>query len=133
MMSTEGILLPAYGTGIGKALLIDKNIDQLKELYPNGLKALTGNTITDFKKLHEQLLQFRKDDISYEYEESNADIRCVGAALRRGGSVVSALSIAAPIFRCSDKDIEKYRAVLLESKKRLEVFFQDMQFGLAFQ
>jgi DNA-binding IclR family transcriptional regulator len=57
----------------------------------------------------------------------------VGTALRRGGNVVSALSIAAPIFRCSDKDIETYRSILLESKKKLEVFFQDMQFDLSLQ
>jgi DNA-binding IclR family transcriptional regulator len=127
MSSTVGFTMPAYGTAIGKALLLDKNLDQLREIYPDGLTALTNNTITDMQKLHEQLVRYREDDVSYEYEESNQDIRCVGVALRKGGCVVSALSIAAPVFRCSDADIARYRNVLLESKKRLEVFFRDIQ------
>jgi DNA-binding IclR family transcriptional regulator len=133
MISTVGLTMPAYGAAIGKALLIDKNIEELRDMYPDGLKPLTNNTITDFETLHTQLLSFRKDDISYEYEESNTAIRCVGAALRRGGEIVSALSIAAPIFRCSDADMEKYRSMLLESKQKLEHFFQDLRFDLAIQ
>jgi DNA-binding IclR family transcriptional regulator len=127
MSSTVGFTMPAYGTAIGKALLIDKNLEQLRDIYPDGLKALTANTITDIQRLHEQLVRYREDDISYEYEESNRDIRCVGAALRKGGRVVSALSIAAPIFRCSDADIKRYRDILLESKKKLEVFFRNLR------
>lgn len=34
MTSNVGVCLPAYGTGIGKALLIDHDIESLKMLYP---------------------------------------------------------------------------------------------------
>ena len=44
MFSSIGKRLPAYGTGLGKALLMDHNMDQLRSLYPNGLKKLTKNT-----------------------------------------------------------------------------------------
>jgi DNA-binding IclR family transcriptional regulator len=128
MSSTVGLTMPAYGTAIGKALLIDKDLEELQKIYPNGLKPLTNSTIIDIVKLHEQLIRYREDDISYEYEESNLDIRCVGVALRKGSQVVSAISIAAPIFRCSDADIAKYRGILLDSKKKLEAFFRDLQF-----
>ena len=130
MMSVVGLTLPAYGTGIGKALLIDKSLAELQAIYADGLQPLTDNTVTDFAELHRQLVSFRKDDVSYEYEESNPDIRCVGVALRKHGEIVAALSIAAPIFRCSDEQIQAYRSLLLESKQKLEPFFRDLQFDL---
>ena len=125
MIANVGLSLPAYGTGIGKALLIDHSLAALKAAYPGGLTPLTPDTITDFQALHKQLTEFKKDDISYECEESNKDIRCVGAALRRGGKIIAALSVAIPIFRCDEEKLKLSRELLLQSKKSLEMIFRD--------
>lgn len=125
MTSTVGLSLPAYGTGIGKALLIDHDINALRALYPDGLQPLTINTINDFDKLESQLLSFRHDDVSFEYEESNLHIQCVGAALRKNQKIVAALSVAVPTFRCDDEKKNYIRGVLLASKRRLEELFRD--------
>ena len=69
MFSRIGRRLPAYGTAIGKALLKDCSLADLKKTYPHGLKALTPNTITDFDVLEEQLGTI--DPFAYEREESN--------------------------------------------------------------
>lgn len=125
MIANVGLSLPAYGTGIGKALLIDHNLMDLTETYPEGLKPLTSHTIIDFKTLYHQLLEFKKDDVSYECEESNKDIRCVGTALRRNGRIIAALSVAIPVFRCDEEKLKLSRGLLLQSKKSLEAIFQD--------
>ncbi len=131
MTSTVGLSLPAYGTGIGKALLIDHSMDQLRATYPHGLLPLTENTITDFAALAAQLHGFKQDDISHEYEESNLHIRCVGVALRKNGRIVAGLSVAAPIFRCDDERINSIRELLLKAKQRLEPIFEQARLDFA--
>ncbi len=123
MISSVGKTLPAYATGIGKALLIDYSIEDLHQIYPDGLIPMTDNTITDFEELYNQLVSFKKDDISYEYEESNKDVQCVAVAVRKGGRIIASVSVAIPIFRCSEEKIVEIRDILLEAKKILENYF----------
>lgn len=49
----------AYATGVGKALLADYQLPQLKALYYDGLYPLTEHTITDFRLLADQLAEIR--------------------------------------------------------------------------
>lgn len=130
MISMVGKTLPAYGTGIGKALLMDYSLDELKSIYPEGLKKLTGNTITEFHKLYEQLRGYRTDDIAYECEESNKDVQCVAVAIRKDTKIIAALSAALPVYRCSDKKLEDIKDILLIAKKELEDYFAHTDFTL---
>jgi DNA-binding IclR family transcriptional regulator len=130
MISMVGKTLPAYGTGIGKALLMDYSLEELKTIYPVGLKKLTGNTITEFDTLYEQLNGYRKDDIAYECEESNMDVQCVAVAIRKEAKIIAALSVAIPVFRCNDKKLEDIRNNLLITKKELEDYFAHTDFTL---
>ncbi len=130
MISMVGKTLPAYGTGIGKALLMDYSLEELKKIYPDGLEKLTYNTIVDFDKLYEELKSFRKDDVSYEYEESNMDVQCVAVAVRKESKIIAAVSVAIPIFRCDDKKIENIREILLNTKRELEEYFSHGNFIL---
>lgn len=122
MTATVGKTMPAYGTGIGKALLLDHSLQELEELYPAGLKALTSHTIKNCKLLHEELILCRKTDMTFEKEESNADVECIGTALRKGGSIVAGISAAIPIFRSSAEKREDIRALLRQTKQELEEY-----------
>ena len=102
MFSMTGRRLPAYATGIGKALLRDCSMTQLHELYPEGLKAIMPNTITDFAVLYAQLEQIRADGFAYENEESNENIRCIAIPICIDGNVKAAMSVAIPVFRYSE-------------------------------
>jgi len=101
MFSMIGRRLPAYGTGLGKALLKGYSIEDLKVIYPEGLKPLTKNTITDFETLHHQL--HTNDIFVYECEESNEFIRCIAIPIYRQGMVVASCSVAIPIFRYNEQ------------------------------
>ena len=103
MYSMTGRRLPAYATAIGKALLSGHSPDQLRALYPEGLKALLPNTITDFDILNAQIREIREQGFAYENEESNENIRCIAVPLCSGGRVTAALSVAVPVFRYSEE------------------------------
>lgn len=101
MYSAIGKRLPAYGTGIGKALLAGASMEELHRLYPEGLKPLTAHTIIDFDELYRQLKEIQETSLAYECEESNELIRCVAKPIYKNNSVAAALSVAVPTFRYS--------------------------------
>ncbi len=104
-MVSPGKTLPAYSSGIGKALLCDKSYEDLQALYPNELVPLTQNTITNLRLLARQLETIRSQGIAFEKEESTQYIQCIAIPIRKNGKVRAALSVAVPVFRYSlDKE-----------------------------
>ena len=120
MTSRVGNRIPAYGTSLGKALLMDCEMNDLKKLYPNGLKALTPNTITDFDVLLEQIHTARIQGFTYEIEESTQYIRCYAVPVRKNGRVTAAVSIAIPVFRFSEEKASLVRTLLFDAKSKIE-------------
>ncbi len=118
--SSVGVILPAYGTALGKALLSDMPLDEIHKLYPDGLKPLTKNTITSFDVLSSQLEQVRNTGFAYECEESNYDVRCIARPLRRNGRVVAAVSVAMPVFRYTENRKERIEEELVTASARIE-------------
>lgn len=106
MLVDSGRTLPAYATGIGKALICQMTKKELTNLYPDGLKSLTPKTVTDFDVLAQQLESFQKKGYSQEIEESTLHIRCFGVPVFKFGKIHAAISIAIPIFRY-EKSMEK--------------------------
>ncbi len=126
MVAAVGHSLPAYSTGIGKALLTDYSMADLKKLYPNGLRPLTPKTVTDIKELAAQLEASRSCGYAQETEESTQYIRCLAVPLRKGGKVIAAISVAIPVFRFSAEKEELILHLLKNSKQRLEHIFQSV-------
>lgn len=126
MFSRVGTTLPAYATSLGKALLCDFELSDLKKLYPQGLSPLTNNTITDFDTLYAQLRQGRIDGFTYEIEESNQYIRCFAVPVRQKGHIVAAISSAIPIFRYSDDKADLIRTLLFDAKSKLEALLNNL-------
>jgi IclR family KDG regulon transcriptional repressor len=120
MFSSPGKKLPAYSTGLGKALLSDKSMEQIKRLYPKGLSAITDNTITSFDVLYEQIKKIRKDGFAYEIEESNQHIRCIAVPIRVSGKVKYAISVAVPVFRYTKEKEQQIQSLLTDAKNQLE-------------
>lgn len=99
MLTSIGHKLPAYATGIGKALLTGMSEDDLMAIYPDGLKPLTQKTITDPSILAEQLGQAVIDGFTWEIEESTPHVRCFAVPVRKYGQIIAAISVSIPIFR----------------------------------
>jgi DNA-binding IclR family transcriptional regulator len=76
-----GRRLPAYTTGVGKALLAELSDRQVAALYPPRLPALTANTLTTRDKLIEELGRVRAAGYALDDQESTPGVRCVAVAL----------------------------------------------------
>lgn len=124
MLTAIGHRLPAYATGIGKALLMDKTKDQLKELYSGKMEPLTDKTITDIDTLYHQLQTAKKMGYTWEAEESTEHIRCFAVPVRKNGEIVGAVSIAIPVFRYHKEQESSIIKELKETAKIIENGFQ---------
>ena len=120
LISSIGSRLPAYATSLGKSLLSLCTLDELKRLYPDGLKPLTKDTIISIDKLYDQLQIVKKTSIAIECSETHPDISCISTPLIKGNKVIAAVSVSIPNFRYNDEKRQQISNILLESKKRLE-------------
>ena len=119
MFSAPGRRMPAYSTALGKALLSDMSRDQIRSLYPNGLQAITKNTVTDMDKLFKQLMEVRQTGIATEWEENIEMIRCFAVPIRYNGAITAASSVAIPTFRCSDEKANKIKGLLIAARPKI--------------
>src|ERR1700753_693736 len=69
LVSRVGRTLPAYATSLGKALLADLTEDELTDLLPPVLPALTAHTLTSREALRDELADVRDRGYATEREE----------------------------------------------------------------
>jgi DNA-binding IclR family transcriptional regulator len=100
-------------------------LKELKTLYPDGLKAYTSRTITDFDVLYKQLKEIRKTMIATEDGEVNEQSGCISVPLFKGEDILAAISVSVPSFRMTDEKTELIKKLLLESKAKIETFFRE--------
>jgi len=124
MTSRVGIQTPAYGTALGKALLLDHTLEQLQETYPDGLEELTPNTVRSIPALYEQLQEARAEGITREVEESTPYIRCYAVPVRKNGNILGAISVAIPVFRYTDELGVRVKEQLRRAQSRTEKILQ---------
>ncbi len=100
MFSRIGNTMPAYSTGVGKAILAHLPLDELEEALPEELEARTSATITDRAELLRHLEEVRRRSYSTDDIENEDGIRCVGAPVfDHTGTVRAGISIAGPATR----------------------------------
>jgi len=122
---SPGQRLPAYATGIGKALLSGKSKEEVIRLYPEGLKALTPHTITEMDRLCYQLDEIHRNGLAFECEESTQYVRCIAVPIRRDEEVIAAMSIAMPVFRYNPEKESLVIRLLREAQIKLERLLKD--------
>jgi IclR family KDG regulon transcriptional repressor len=105
MMSRVGRTAPSYCTGIGKALLAEYDSDPVGLLLQHEeLKRFTPQTRSDPKELRADLADIKKRGYSLDFEEHEAGVRCVAAAIPgSGGRTLAAISIAGPAQRMPEE------------------------------
>ncbi|ABB14375.1 MULTISPECIES: IclR family transcriptional regulator [Carboxydothermus] len=125
MYSQIGRRAPMHCTGVGKAILAFRPEKEIEEIIrTKGLKYFTPNTITDPKKLHEELSLIRENGYSLDREEIEIGLRCVAAPIRDSqNTVVAAISVAGPSIRMTEEKIQELivsvKEAALEISKRL--------------
>jgi len=134
MLTDIGKRTPAYATGLGKVLLGGKTPQQLRALYPNGLKPLTERTVTDIDALARQVEEARLRGYAREIEESTAFITCFAVPVKKHEKTVAAISVAIPVFRFREEDSSRIVAALQTSAASIGEMMEltDAHFGDSF-
>jgi IclR family transcriptional regulator, acetate operon repressor len=92
--SRLGGRMPAYCTGVGKALLAFAPPERLEAVLAAGLARRTPRTVVAPGLLEKELARIRDRGVAEEHEESTVGIACVAApVLDGGGRAVAAISI----------------------------------------
>ena len=92
---------PLYCTAIGRALLLGRSEDEVRELL-RGVRmvAYTRSTTTSLTRLLDELRVFRAQGYAFDDEERHAGVQCLAAPVRdHTGGIVAAIGISAPTWR----------------------------------
>lgn len=92
--SRIGGRMPAYCTGVGKALLAHLPPEQLDAVLRQGLRRRTPRTVVARGLVERELARVRETGVAVEHEESTTGISCVASPIvGTHGDVVAAVSI----------------------------------------
>ena len=125
LRSHIGQRLPAYCTGIGKALLSGHSREEIAALYPEPLKRYTENTLTDLQNLLQELGETRQSGFAYEHSELTEGVCCVAVPLCAHEKVIAALSVSIPEFRASKEVLSQIETLLAKSREDAERYFEE--------
>lgn len=96
LASRVGGRLPAYCTGVGKALLAF-NPEAAAQVVAGGrLEARTAFTITSPRLLLNDLATIRRSFLSFDRDENALGVHCVATPILIGDEAVAALSVTGP-------------------------------------
>lgn len=111
--SVVGSRLPAYCTGLGKAVLAFSDESAVERVVSAPMPARTSTTITDPGRFRRELERIRDTGIAYDREEGTRGIVCVASAIvvesyvgRDGHRAVAGLSVTGPAQRLQPARLE---------------------------
>jgi DNA-binding IclR family transcriptional regulator len=113
--SRVGRRLPAHATGLGKALLAEREVD-----LPETLEALTANTLTTREALEADLEATRWRGYAIDSEENSLGIRCFGFALRYNDPPTDAISCSVPIARLTPESERTIVETMRQAVREME-------------
>jgi DNA-binding IclR family transcriptional regulator len=101
MRSRVGVVLPAYCTGLGKALLSELPPEEVERWSrTQHFPRLTSTTLTSSEELLAELAAIRRRGYALDQEEREVGVTCIAAVVRDDtGAPVAAISAAGPIDR----------------------------------
>lgn len=131
LVSFVGKRLPAYATGIGKALLSNFNLPQLEQLYPYDLPQITNHTIKNIPALLENLEQGNQQHFFEEAEENTLGIICLAVPLVYKEKIIAAISVSIPKFRFTPEKEKIVIQSLQKNRADLEHLFHELNIDSA--
>ncbi len=107
---------PACCIAMGKVLLSYNDVAIDKIVNSPLFKPYTANTIVDRDEYLKELKKVKSQGYAIDNEEYEEDVRCIATPIFDcTGKAIASLSISAPIFRMSPKELEKIIPILKET------------------
>jgi DNA-binding IclR family transcriptional regulator len=92
----DGGRMPAYCTGVGKALLAFSDEHETDRAIERGLQARTPYTIVVPQVFRAEIADIRQRGIALDREEACLGISCVATPVRGSGRAIAAVSVSGP-------------------------------------
>jgi len=117
MISYVGKTAPLHCTGLGKLLLAYLPLTERNLMLDKiELTRLTANTITNKKKLEEELDKIEKEGFALDRGENELDVRCIAAPVKNyQGRVIAAVSISSPSYRINEENKNHLKKELIST------------------
>ena len=127
--SKVGGRVPAYCTGVGKALLAHQKPENVCTWYlQNGLPRFTNTTLCDVDALMQDLLETIQRGYALDHEEHEHEVSCIAVPVFDfAGSVGAAISISGPStcmepLENHDEIIQKAKEAAIRISRQLGYF-----------
>jgi len=97
---------PLHCVSTGKVLLAYRSEQEIEQIIAKGLSHRTDKTITDPRRLREELANIRRRGYATGLEELEEGLNAVAAPIRNHeGEVIAAVSVSGPSYRVSPEKI----------------------------
>ena len=118
-----GSRLPLHASSIGKAILAFTGSEP--EVPTGRLARITNRTLTKRSALLSELQQTRQRGYSIDNEEGMVGVRCVGAPVCQGGTVVAAIAIQVPSVRMPIERFDELGLQAVDAANRIALLLPD--------
>ncbi len=120
---------PLHCSAVGKALIADMEIDDLRDLLGGGsLPARTQNTIRTVEKLFEECRSVLTKGYAVDDQEYAIGVRCVAAPVRDfRRDIVAAIGVSAPADRLPPKKIPSVGKIVRDKAELISKELGDIQ------
>ncbi|HTQ82627.1 MAG TPA: IclR family transcriptional regulator [Pseudolabrys sp.] len=121
MTSRIGTRISLYASSVGKAYLAALPAQERHDLLGKiSFQRMTPHTITQRQALEAELAKTLKRGYALDMEETELEIRCIGAAIRNAaGRPIAGISVSVPKYRF-DRNVEtRYPAIVVECARRI--------------
>jgi DNA-binding IclR family transcriptional regulator len=115
-----GRVTPIHAGASAKALLAFLEQPIVDEILAGRLERLGPGTITDPKRLRDELNEIRRRGWASSYEENNAGAWGLAAPILVGGGVVASIGFAAPTARHSESAVRSLVKLVREAARESE-------------
>jgi DNA-binding IclR family transcriptional regulator len=106
---------PLCSTGLGKSLLLDGNTKAWRERYEEEFGKGASNGV-QFRKWQEGMQRYATGGFSFDLEENEDRIRCVGAPVRdETGTIIAAISVSSVAQYMADERMNKLSKLVKET------------------
>lgn len=110
-----GERMPLHAGSSGKAMLAFGSPELLKQILAHPLERMTSNTITNRKRLLEELASIRNCGYAVSHGERFTDALGLAAPIfDNTGNVLAALNVAGPTLRFTDDDVKRFAPKIIE-------------------
>lgn len=119
-----GDRVPAYATASGKVMLAELNFEEVWDLFPHRLGAMTEHTISTVLDLTEELRQIRSRGYALNVNETLDGVVAVGVPIRQTVSPVqAAVTVSLPFQRYES---ERLDLIITELQASAETISEEM-------